>query len=267
MRSDYDGERMAVVFKAHQCRWSGDFAGNSLEAVRECLEAQVPRAEIDVAFQEGEFVVTHDPPAAGPLFRDVVGLMTEIESPTLLELDMMDLDPLPTSTLEALLRLTEPVKDRVVFNSSADWNLRRLLRKDASLRVGFDVAGELDWVPEGQEEEQGGMLPRAAYGYLDAHPLARATYSAPKDYLFDRLSGIVRLVPGAREIHLRLLAFERMLEDGAEVVELVHDQGMVLDVWTLDAGTPHWPERVRRAVDAGVDVMTSNTPRELRQAI
>jgi len=258
---------VAVVFKAHQCRWSRAFPGNSRQAVEECLSEGVPRAEIDIALVGHEFIVTHDPPAAGPLFGDVVDLMVRIPAPTLLELDMMDLDPLPVPVLEALLRLVEPVKDRVVFNSSADWNLRRLLRLDGSLRIGFDVAGELDWVPEGREAEEGGMLPRGAYDYLDGHPLARAVHSAPQDYLFDRLGGILRLVPGAREIHLRLMAFERMLADDFDVVELVHRAGLVLDVWTLDAGTPNWQERVRRAVDAGVDVITSNTPRELRQAI
>ncbi|HEY3058238.1 MAG TPA: hypothetical protein VGL99_04600 [Chloroflexota bacterium] len=267
MRSDYDGERMTVEFKAHQCRWSGDFSGNSLAAVRECLEQQVPRAEIDIALIGHEFVVTHDPPATGPLFGEVVELMTAIEGPTLLELDMMDLDPLPASTLEALLRLVEPVKERIVFNSSADWNLRRLLRLDGTLRIGFDVFGEIDWVPEGQEEEEGGTLPRGAYGYLDAHPLARARHTSAREYLFDRLGGIVRLVPGAREIHLRLLAFERMLADDFDVVDLVHRAGMVLDVWTLDAGAPAWHQRLKRAIDAGVDVVTTNTPREFRQAI
>ena len=258
---------MAVMFKAHQCRWSGAFAGNSVEAIRECLTEGVPKAEIDIALVGGQFIVTHDPPATGPLFRDVVAVMAAVDAPTLLELDMMDLEPLPAPVLTALLELVAPVKDRVVFNSSADWNLRRLLRLDAAVRIGFDVLGELDWVPDGCEEDEGGVLPRGAYGYLDAHPLARATYGAPRDYLFDRLSGIVRLVPGAREIHLRLLAFERMLDDGAPVAELVHDHGMVLDVWTLDAGTPHWQERLKRAVDAGADVVTTNTPRELARAI
>jgi len=40
----------------------------------------------------------------------------------------------------------------------------------------------------------------------------------------------------------------------------------VLDVWTLDAGTPRWHERLARAVAAGVDMITTNTPRELAMA-
>jgi hypothetical protein len=46
-------------------------------------------------------------------------------------------------------------------------------------------------------------------------------------------------------------------------VGLFHDHGMLLDVWTLDAGSPRWLERLARAVDAGVDIVTSNTPQQL----
>ena len=37
---------------------------------------------------------------------------------------------------------------------------------------------------------------RGAYGYLDAHPLARQRLGSTPDYLRDRLGGILRLVPG-----------------------------------------------------------------------
>jgi hypothetical protein len=63
------------------------------------------------------------------------------------------------------------------------------------------------------------------------------------DYLADRLGGILRLVPRAREAHLRLDAFERMLDDGvADAAELFHREGLRLDVWTLDA----WHARLAR---------------------
>ena len=108
---------------------------------------------------------------------------------------------------------------------------------------------------------------RGAYGYLDAHPLAQARLGATTDYLRDRLGAIVRLVPGAREIHIRLLAVEQMLADGlTDLAELLHAQGMLLDVWTLNAGTPRWRERLAGALAAGADVITTETPRELAQA-
>ncbi len=37
-------------------------------------------------------------------------------------------------------------------------------------------------------------------------------------------------------------------------------------LWTLNAGTPRWRERLTRALAAGVDVVTSDTPRTLAAA-
>jgi hypothetical protein len=42
--------------------------------------------------------------------------------------------------------------------------------------------------------------------------VAAADVGSRLDYLSDRLGGILRLVPAARETHLRLYAFERMLD-------------------------------------------------------
>lgn len=76
------------------------------------------------------------------------------------------------------------------------------------------------------------------------------------------------MVPGVRELHIRLAFFERMLRDGLDdAVGVLHARGALVDVWTLDAGTPRWRERLARAVDAGVDVVTTNTPRELVLAL
>jgi hypothetical protein len=88
------------------------------------------------------------------------------------------------------------------------------------------------------------------------------------DYLADRLGGILRLVPGAPEAHLRLRAFERMLDDGvADAARLFHEQGMLLDVWTLDAETPRWRQRLMRALAGGVDVITTNTAQALATSV
>jgi hypothetical protein len=54
-----------------------------------------------------------------------------------------------------------------------------------------------------------------------------------------------------------------MLADGLDVSAVVHEAGARIDVWTLDAGTPRWHERLERALGAGVDIVTTNTPREL----
>ena len=290
-----------VSLKVHRCLWSGEYPENSLAAIQECYRVRVARAEIDLhLLADGDFLVTHDPDLdrmttgtgpvnattrrqaeqirlrnreggeatahRPPLLSEVVEAIAAEPYPTLLELDVPDVIPWPWERVEELARLVEPVKDRVIFGGAADWNLRRLLRVDPSLPVGFNPFFYLDWAPpeEGPEPLPGVL---GAYGYFDAHPLARERLGPTVDYLRDRLGGLARLVPGSREVHLRLLAFERMLDDGlVNAAELFHEAGLALDVWTLNAGTPGWVARLARAVAAGADVVTTDTPRALATA-
>jgi hypothetical protein len=97
--------------------------------------------------------------------------------------------------------------------------------------------------------------------------VARERHGLTVDYLADRLGGLVRLVPCSREVHLRLGFFERMLDDGlADMTRLFHDAEQLVDVWTLDAGTPGWQERLARAGAADADIVTTSTPRALAAA-
>lgn len=289
-----------VEVKVHGCLWDDRYLENSLAAVEACYQAGVARAEIDLAMlRDADFLVIHDltldeattgsgrvaqldrraaqglrlrgrdghPADACPaLFSEVAALIRGQPHPTRLELDLKDTQPLPWPRAEELARLIDPVRERVVLNSVADWNLRRLLEVDPTLPVGFDPMAHLDWVPVGQEWDGEG-LPRGAYGYLDAHWLARERVTPVRDYLADRLGGILRLVPGVREVHVRLSMFERMLDDGvADAAAFFHRHGLRLDVWTLDAGTPDWENRLARALAAGADIVTTNTPRALAAA-
>ena len=287
-----------MELKVHRGNWSGAYPENSLLAIEECYRERVARAEIDLhMLRDADFLVLHDPELDAsttgsgsiadltrhdaqalrlrfggcvsaeppPLFSEVLALIAAQPYPTLLELDLPTSTPLPWERLEWLADAVGPVRDRVIFNG-ADWNLRRLLRVDATLPVGIDPATYLDWLPESDAKDS--ELPRGAYGYLDAHPLARHRLTSVEDYLADRLGGIARLVPGVREAHLRLLAFERMLDDGVRDAagDLFHRQGLKLDVWTLNAGTPGWRERLTRVLDAGVDIVTTDTPQALAAA-
>lgn len=288
-----------VQFEIHRCLWSGDYPENSLPAVRECLRARVARAEIDLnILRDADFLVTHNAELDGvttgsglvsrttrrqaqrlrlrwrghatdhrpPLLSEVITAMRGERSPTLLELDIKDFAPWPWPRVEELARLVEPVKERVLFVGCPDWNLRRLARVDPSLPVGFNPSFYLDWASPGVTSKP---LPgvRGAYGYLDAHPLARTRLGPTVDYLRDRLGDLIRIVPGARETHLRLETFERMLEDElTDAAELLHRAGVLLNVWTLDAETPNWRTRLARALCAGVDVIATNTPRALAAA-
>ncbi|MHB8620503.1 MAG: glycerophosphodiester phosphodiesterase [Chloroflexota bacterium] len=288
-----------VELKVHRCLWSGDYPENSLPAIRECFRERVARAEIDVCMLGDEdFLVVHDSDLAGsttgsgpvgettrgevarlrlcahgrclaerpPLLTEVVGAMAGVDGPTLLQLDAKDAEPWPWRRVEELARIVQPVRDRIVVGSQADWNLRRLARVDPRIRLGFDPALYLDWVSEGGGG--GRRLPgaRGAYGYLDDHPLATRRVGSTADYLDDRLGGLSRLVPGVGEVYLRLSAFEHMLDDDFNAARLLQRDDITLDVWTLDTGMPGWRERLARAVASGVNVVTTNTARALAEA-
>jgi glycerophosphoryl diester phosphodiesterase len=289
------GDGREVPLKVHRCLWSGAHPENSLPAIAECYREAVARAEIDLhPLRDADFLVVHDAELEGsttgagpvvdltrrvagtlrlrsagglsaerpPLLSEVVALIRTLPSPTVLELDLVTTRPLARPRAEELARLLEPVKGRVFLNGY-DWNVRRVLEADPTLGAAYDLLPHLDWVPEGDEEEAEWGLPRGVYGYLDAHPLARERRQPAAEYLADRLGVLARLVPGASELHVRLALFERMLEDGVAVADLVHRHGLRLDVWTLNAGTPRWQERLALALSAGADVITSDTPRAL----
>jgi glycerophosphoryl diester phosphodiesterase len=288
-----------VELKVHGCVWSGEFPENSLAAIRECLTTPVARAEIDFnMLRDGDFLVTHDTHLESattgsgpvrlttrreaaqlhcrwrglvwdhrpPLLSEVFELLRAQASPTVLELDVKDVEPWPYSRVDELARLVEPVRDRVIFGGHADWNLRRLVQVDSRIRVGFNPALYLDWVPpnsapDASPDEVG------AYGYRDRHPLARARNQPPSDYLWERVNGLMRLVPGACEMHIRLSLFERMQSDGlGDTTHRLRRAGIRVDLWTLDAGTPDWQGRLTNAVWAGADIITTNTPRQLAGA-
>ena len=282
------GDR-TVEIKVHRCIWSGKYSENSRLAIAECASEKVMRSEIDVrALRDGEFVVFHDDrfdrvtdasglvheataaEATRPrytdgthplLFGEAIELIAASEYPRWIELDLKDLVPYTRPQAEALVRAVQPLKERGHFSTPADWNLRRLLMVDPTLLVSLNPHCYID-----TELDQDVGLPLGAYGYRDAHPLARERLSTTADYLRDRLGGIYRLVPGVIEGHVRVEMFERMLDDGVDVAELFHSLGVKLDVWTLDADTPRWRERFDRIAAAGVDIITTNTPLALARA-
>lgn len=280
-----------VELKVHRCIWSGTYSENSPLAIAECASEGVMRTEIDVRLlRDGEFVVLHDDrfdrvtdatglvreatavEATRPrfedgshplLFSEAIELFAANEYPRWIELDLKDLAPYTRPQAEALVRAVQPLKERGHFSTPADWNLRRLLAVDPTLLVSLNPHCYID-----TELDDDVRLPMGAYGYRDAHPLARERLSTTADYLRDRLGGIYRLVPGVIEAHLRVGMLERILDDGiADVAEMFHSLGVKLDVWTLDADTPRWRERLARIAAAGVDIITTNTPRAMAQAV
>ncbi len=222
--------------------------------------------EIDFLFYGDDFVVTHDRPRRGaklPRLREALEIVRSApDGPTVLMLDAKGDAPWTAAVLMRLLRLIEPVRDRIFIGSPADWNLRRLRDADPALTLAFDPQYYLTWTA--RPEKVPGRT--GAYGYQDAHPLALRRTVATAEYLRERFETLTGLVPGARELHLRLGFFEHMLDDGFDAAAFLHATGTLVDVWTIDAGTRRWRQRVARAIAAGVDIVTTNTPREVAAA-
>lgn len=198
-----------------------------------------------------------------PLRAALEIVRSERNGPTLLMLDAKDEAPWSLEQVQRLVKLIEPVRGRIFVGSPADWNLRRLVAADRAIAVAFDPQYYLTWSARDLE------LPgrRGAYGYQDAHPLALRRTVPAAEYLRERFETLVRTVPGARELHLRLEFFERMRADGFDPAGFLHDAGILADVWTLDAGTRDWRDRLTRALAGAADIVTTNTPKALAGAV
>jgi glycerophosphoryl diester phosphodiesterase len=286
--SHVEGPHGPVALKVHACQWSGRYPENSLAAIGECLTAGVARAEFDLRMlRDREFVLLHDDelqradgstvPATAvglsellagavvgeaggrpALLGEAVALLGSGPPGTIFEIDAKDDAPWPWARVEELAGLLAPVRDRIVLAGITDANLRRMARVAPEIPLGFDPLYHFDWLPPGEVDPT--APPAGAYGYRDADPSAARRDMPMPDYLRHRFRSLLDLVSGIREVHLRLQTFERLLDDDfGEVVAMVHERGLLLDVWTLDRGTPDWRSRFDRALAAGVDMVTTNT--------
>ena len=207
---------------------------------------------------------------AVPLLSDVVQLFRASPSRTHLQLDFKNVHPFPDDEpLQRLCRLIEPIADRVLVSSGADWQLRKLRRLAPWLRLGFDVMYYIDWEPATATRD-GNDLPRTmgAYGYYDDHFLAAdRTWHSTADYLRDRCETLLLPVPDISVLYLRYTLIARSLADGFNWAQCCHAHDVQLDAWTMDATNPRAVEFLPMLKEAGVDLFTSNTPQALAQLL
>jgi glycerophosphoryl diester phosphodiesterase len=282
------GPHGPVALKVHSCVWSGTHPANSLAAIADCLDAGVVRAEFDLRMlQDRDFVLLHDDelrredgtvapandvrlaelprggispatPSRPALLSEFVQMLEGSTGTTIFEVDGHDEAAWPWARAEELAGTLEPVRNRVVVAGQNDANLRRLARIDPQVPLGFDPAAHFDWIDPSDTHPM--APPAGAYDYRDADPVARQRTMPIGAYLRRRFESLLELVPGRHELHLRLETFERLLDDGFdELVPMLHARQLLLDVWTLDRGSPGWRGRLDRAVTAGIDMLTTNT--------
>ncbi len=282
----------------HMAANDGRGLPNSIEAVDACLQLGAAWIEVDAtALADSDYLLVHDSDlrsettgtgavaecsaerAAGLFFKrdgmatsyrvprlsDVVSKLAVAGGESRLQVDFKNVAPFPTDEpLRRLVRLLEPLGRRVLVSSEADWQLRRLRALAPWLELGLDVHFYLDWRSRSSGSEST-TPPRArgAYGYWDDHPIAQHRIWPTTEYLADRCQALIGLVPGVTTFYINHRFLAQCLDDGFNWADALHQRGIKLDAWTLDADNPTAVENARRLLDAGVDQFTTNTPAAL----
>ena len=182
-----------------------------------------------------------------------------------LQIDYKDVYPATSDEpLRRLAHLIEPLGKQVIVSTGADWHLRKLQRLASWLDIGFDIGFYLDWRdPSWKEEPENPPYQRGAYGYHDDHILARAKILPAADYLAERCEELLCIVPTARIWYVSHHLLARCLDDGFNMAQWLHERQVKLDAWTLDVDKPVALANATRLRDAGVDLFTTNTPRDM----
>jgi glycerophosphoryl diester phosphodiesterase len=285
--------RTAVIH--HKAALDGaPFPPNSLAAIQACLDACADWIEIDVrALAAADYLLIHDallehetdgsgsvatctPKRAGelrirgteqpvPLLSQVIALLRAHPWRARLQIDFKNVTPFADDEpLVRLLRIIEPIAERVVVSSIADWQLRRLRRLAPWLHLGFDIQAHLDL---GAPEPERFPQRLGAYGYLDDHPLATRCIWSTAQYLEDRFCALLPLVPRASAFYVRHTLVTHALKAGFDAAAFLHERGVRLAAWTLDVGNPAAESSLAQLAATSVDMFTSNTPRALAQSI
>lgn len=268
---------------------------NSLEAVQASLNAGAAVIEVDInALADQDYLLVHDAVlesetnghgpviACGaeaarelrirhqgktrservPLLSDVVELFCFDPGTTRLQLDFKNVLPFQDEEpLRRLRRLIEPLQDRVIISTGADWQLRRLRKMAPRLSLGFDIMLYIAW-GSAQAQRDPRDFPKllGAYGYYDDHILATQIAMRPADYLRDRCESLLALVEDISVFYLDFKLIAKALEDGFNWAEALHERGILLDAWTMDITNAYAVQQVPALLEAGVDMFTSNTP-------
>ncbi len=273
---------------------------NSLRAVEECLNANAAVIEVDIMPLAGEdFLLVHDevlesettgqgmvsecspdaakklllkqrggsaisdqPPA---LLSEVVSAMLSTPGKSRIQLDYKAVYPsLDDERLRRVIRLVEPLGDRVIISTGADWHLRRMRRLASWLDIGFDIGFYLDWRdPAWEVDPRQPPYQLGSYGYYDDHILARGKLLPSAAYLAERCEILLRQVPEASTWYVSHYLIARCLDEGFNMAAWLRQNDVKLDAWTMDVDKPQAVVNAPRLRDAGVDLFTTNTPKAL----
>jgi len=284
----------------HAANKGYDRLPNSLRSLRICLEADARVVEVDISpLSGGDFALLHDEvldnntngtgsvcaatgeqvsrlkyASQGIVTDESVGLLSQAVSLVQdysglmeLQLDLKSHAALSNAVLIDLLRIIEPVQDRIRVTSNADWALRRLNTLDRDLQLGFDPQLYLDADPEEEIDETKPPFRTGVYGYRDDHPLGSQRWSTPADYLETRAEALIAQSPSVSIWYLSMHLLVHSHEDDFNWITYLHDRGYQVDAWTLDPDQQKHLTLARCLVDAGIDRITTNDAPSLGKAL
>lgn len=276
---------MRRVFCCHSATISGRFSPNSLEAVKECVAAGVPRLEIDVQFlADDAMAIYHDPsfPAdAGgrvklaELARDVMGGFTHrggeriafledvvgavAGSATVLQVDLKLARPISPRRVQLIEGALRPLNGHLVVGSQAHWNLRRL----SGVPLALDPT--LHWAsasrPPGIPHSLG------IHGLWDDSPIASNVRFSAHDYAQARIDDLVSLVPGVVEWMVDIGTIFKLSELGVALGDVLRERGVALAAWTLRGSEPSPRETLLRLFELGVETVITDVPELAASAV
>ncbi len=254
---------------------------NSLEAIRASLEAHAAFIEIDVTpLKVDDYLLVHDSvlehETSGvgavaeampdqihslfiktrqgevttvhpPLLSEVVALFQQYPGATRLQIDYKNVYPMADDEpLYRFLDLIDPLEDRVLVSTGADWHLRWLHQHADWLDLGFDIGFYLDYRTSPGDPRQP-PYSLGAYGYYDDHILAKQRLVPTAQYLAERCNIMRLMTPGISTWYVDHHLLTQALADGFNMAEWLHQAGIKLDAWTLDVGKVADAERAGSA--------------------
>jgi glycerophosphoryl diester phosphodiesterase len=166
------------------------------------------------------------------------------------------------------VNLIQPLGNRVLLSTGADWQLRRLRKLAAWLDLGFDIQNYFDWrEPKQAYDARFPPWKAGTYGYWDDSVLAIYPFLPTPDYLAERCEMLVNSVPTISTFYINFKLLLKSLDDGFNWAEALHRHNIRLDAWTVDADKPNAAENAKRLFDMGVDQFTTNTPAALEEML
>lgn len=280
----------------HAANGSHSYPSNSLSAITACLKSGAQAIEIDVIpLPDLNFVLLHDPDLSH--ITTGKGLVTDMRREDLaglnlivgnipskervgfldealelisgypdfvkLQLDFKPYGKLSEVTLESLLKLIDPYKEKIQISCVADWLLRTIRKIAPDVNLGFDPLLYLDTVSQEPRPKNIPPFRVGAYGLLDDHPLSAFRWGSLGDYFSSRAEILLDQVGEGLEWFLKADLLYQAYEHGFNWLEFLHKIGSKVDIWTIDPQENRDLELVKLFIHLGVDDITTNKPEDL----